>query len=186
MKNVLILVGSARNGNSLFTANFIAKVAEKSANVSHDIVQLSKYNINYCDGCLECDSTGVCHYNDDVAGLLSKIISSDGVIFISPTRWSLLSGDMKVFIDRLNPLAGKDLFKDKRSFLVAVGQTNCKDSVSISRALESLKFFSDDAGFRHYDSYAIEDCLNANDLFAKSEVLDDLETKITLYLNSLN
>lgn len=186
MKNLLILVGSARNGNSLFAANYIAKVASKTTNISHQIVQLSESSINNCDGCLECDSSGSCHYNDDMAELLNKVKSSDGIVFISPTRWSLLSGDLKVFMDRLNPLAGKDLFNDKKSFLVAVGQTNCTDSISISRALESLKFFSDDAGFQCFGSYAIENCLDANDLSSKTELLADFEGKINQYIDSLN
>lgn len=186
MKKLIILVGSAQAGNSLFAANFIAQNTNHSLTITREIVHLSKYKINYCDGCLECDSTGVCHYNDDMAQLLEKIKSSDGVVFISPTRWSLLSGDLKVFMDRLNPLAGKDLFANKKAFLVAVGQTNTSESTSILRALESLKYFSDDAGFQYFGSYAIENCLDANDLSMKPELLSDFETKVIQYLDYLD
>lgn len=181
MKNVLIIVGSARNGNSLFAAKQIEKQVSEMESIDSEIVQLSKYQINYCDGCLECDNTSKCHYDDDVEKLLEKVKKADGIVFVSPTRWSLLSGDMKVFMDRFNPLAGKNIFDNKKSFLIAVGQTNCAESVSINKAIESLKFFSDDAGFQFVDSFAFENCLNPNDL-SKSTSFDEFNNKIKDYL----
>lgn len=185
MKKVLVVVGSARQGNSLFAANQIERIISKNGKVNCEMLQLSKNKIEYCDGCLHCDTTGICHKKDDMASILEKLKRADGVVFISPTRWSLLSGDLKVFIDRLNPTAGKGFYSNKKSFLIAVGQTNCNDSVSIARALESLKFFSDDAGFTLADSHVFENCLNQTDLSTKAATLKLFEEKIIKYIINL-
>lgn len=182
MKNVLILVGSARNGNSLFAAKQIENQINEMELISGEVVQLSNYNINYCNGCLECDNTSKCHYDDDMEDLIVKVKNADGIVFISPTRWSLLSGDMKVFMDRLNPLAGKDILDNKKSFLIAIGQTNSEENDSISKAIESLRFFSDDAGFEFVDSFAFENCLDSSDLSEAINLIDEFKLKINNYL----
>ena len=170
MKKTLIIVGSARKGNSLYVGEYTRQfLLKKGEDV--ELIQLSDYTINYCDGCLECDSTGVCHKKDDVALLLGKVKEAANVIFITPTRWSLLAGDMKVFMDRWNPLAGRNIFDNKRSFLVAIGQTKLKDSSSIQSALTSLKFFSDD-----------EDCLNSTDVKEKNSDLISYSKKLEKFI----
>jgi len=185
MKKVIIIIGSARKGNSLQIGSFTKKSIDTLGSAEIESIRLADYKIDYCDGCLSCDSTGACHKNDDVSGLLEKVKAADGVVFISPTRWSLLSGDMKVFMDRWNPLAGKGIFDNKKSFVVAVGQTNKKESVSIGRAIESLKFFSDDAGFEFGGAFAFENCLNENDVSNQLETFTEYLTLVCKFVNSL-
>ena len=177
MKKVLIIIGSARRGSSLHIGEF-AKESLSRANVETEAVQLSNFKIDYCDGCLSCDETGFCHKTDDVAALLDRVKAADGVIFITPTRWSLLSGDIKVFMDRCNPLAGKDIFDSKKSLLVAVGQTNQSESVSIGRALAALRFFSDDAGFQCCGEFAFEECLTSSDILSKANDFSEFGKQI--------
>lgn len=184
MKKTLIIVGSARKGNSLFIGEY-AKEYLSRMGILIDIIQLSEYNIEYCDGCLRCDETGICHREDDVSFLIEKVKDVDGVIFVSPTRWSLLSGDMKVFMDRWNPLAGRGVFDDKKSLIITVGQTNRKDSESIGRALASLKFFSDDAGFQFCGEFAFEECLDSNDIKDKKNQIMEFTKLLEKYGKSL-
>lgn len=184
MKNVLIVVGSARNGSSIHIGE-TAKYALVEAKCNAEIIQLSNYKINYCDGCLSCDTMGLCHHNDDMGRLLDKVKSANGVIFISPTRWSLLSGDMKVFMDRWNPLAGKNLFDSKYSYIVAVGQTNLNESESIKKALTSLRYFSDDAGFKLVGEYIFENCYDSGDIEGQKTQLQDFSDKIKAFANSM-
>ena len=184
MKNVLIVVGSARNGSSRHIGE-TAKRALMETKCNAEFIQLSDYKINYCDGCLSCDTTGACHHNDDMAGLLDKVKSANGVIFISPTRWSLLSGDMKVFMDRWNPLAGKNLFDNKYSYIVAVGQTNTNESESIEKALTSLRYFSEDAGFKLVGEYVFENCYGSDDIKNQSAQLQEFSNKIKAFANAI-
>ena len=185
MKNLLVICGSARNGNSKYIAESIVGWTSAINHLNVDCVKLSDYRINYCDGCLYCDTTGSCHQTDDMALLLDKIKLSDGVIIISPTRWSLLSGDLKVFFDRWNPLAGKNLFDGKKCFNICVGQTDVQSSVSITRALESLHFFVEDTGFTFEGQFAFENCYGSDDAKEKNETIAALKEKIDEFLNRL-
>lgn len=184
MKKTLIIVGSARKGSSLFIGEYAKEYLTRKRMLA-ETVQLSDYKIDYCDGCLSCDETGTCHKEDDVTYLIEKVKEADGVIFVSPTRWSLLSGDMKVFMDRWNPLAGRGVFDDKKSFIVTVGQTNRKDSESIGRALTSLKFFSDDAGFQFCGEFAFEECLGSKDIKDKKSQITEFTKALEKYVNAL-
>lgn len=184
MKNVLIVVGSARTGSSIHIGE-TAKSALAEAKCNVELIKLSDYKINYCDGCLSCDTTGICHHNDDMGGLLEKVKSANGVIFISPTRWSLLSGDMKVFMDRWNPLAGKNFFDNKYSYIVAVGQTNTNESESIEKALTSLRYFSDDAGFNLVGEYIFENCYGPCDIKKQGPQLREFSDKIKAFVDAI-
>ena len=169
MKKTLIIIGSARKGSSFGIGEYAEDYLSQMG-IIVEKVQLSNYKIEYCDGCLTCDETGLCHKKDDVEKLLEKVKAADGIIFISPTRWSLLSGDMKVFMDRWNPLAGRGVFDGKKSLVVSVGQTKIEESESIGRSLESLKFFSEDAGFDFVGEFAFEECLGVDDIKDKKSL----------------
>lgn len=184
MKKVLVIIGSARMGSSMHIGEFSKKNLSKNG-ISAETIRLADYQIDYCDGCLTCDETGVCHKKDDVAHLLEKVKAADGVIFVSPTRWSLLSGDMKVFMDRWNPLAGKGIFDGKKSLVVAVGQTNRQESVSIGKALESLKFFSDDAGFQFFDEFSFDECLDNTDILNKTNEFSEFSRLLGEFVKAL-
>ena len=105
------------------------------------------------------------------------------MIILSPTRWSLLSGDLKVFFDRWNPLAGKNIFDGKKCFNICVGQTEVDSSVSIMRALDSLRFFAEDAGFTVEGQFAFENCYGPDDAKEKNETLLELKKKVVEFLN---
>ncbi|MCL2721315.1 MAG: flavodoxin family protein [Treponema sp.] len=185
MKKVIVIVGSARKGNSLQIGSFTKETIDVLGSAETEMICLADYKIDYCDGCLSCDSTGVCHKDDNVSGLLEKVKIADGVVFVSPTRWSLLSGDVKVFMDRWNPLAGKGIFSNKKSLVVTVGQTNKEESVSTGKAIESLKFFSDDAGFEFKGAFTFENCLNANDVSSQTEAFNEYKKLICQFAKSL-
>lgn len=185
MKKLLIIIGSARNGNSEFISSSIVNLAHKYNNLDVKSLKLSNYKINYCDGCLTCDVTGKCHQQDDMAMILDDVKSSDAIIIISPTRWSLLSGDLKVMFDRWNPLAGKNLFVNKKCFNICVGQTDIASSVSITRALESLRFFVEDAGFVFEGQFAFENCYNSNDASQKTGTINELNVQIMDFLDKI-
>lgn len=183
MKKLLIISGSARNGNSKYIAKSVADWADDFGRFDVNRINLSDYNINYCDGCLYCDTTGNCHQSDDMQSLLDQIRVADGVVIISPTRWSLLSGDLKVFFDRWNPLAGKNIFDNKKCFNICVGQTEVNSSVSIMRALDSLRFFTEDAGFAFEGQFAFENCYGPDDAKDNSKILGELRVKVFDFLN---
>lgn len=165
----LIIVGSARKGNSLFLANTIAALDKKG---DSEIVRLSNYRINYCTGCLECDETHKCIINDDMDILLAKVIEADVIIMISPTRYSLLSGDCKVFIDRLNPTAVSGDIEGKKFIAITVGQSEMEPlKCSIDIALQSFVDFAENANLEIIGKYAIYSCYDADSAEKQAGIL---------------
>ena len=103
MKNVVVISSSLRNGsNSEILAREFAKGASIKNNVEY--ISLKDINLKFCLGCLSCQRTGKCVINDDVKEYLEKISSADILVFATPIYYYSMSGQLKTFLDRLNPL----------------------------------------------------------------------------------
>ena len=151
---IVAIIGSTRNGNSFSMVQSI-KDTIVAAGVELEIVHLRDVSIGFCDGCLSCDETGRCHLDDDMNQIMEKVKNTDGLVLASPARWSLLSGQMKVFMDRLNPLASIEALANKKAIIFAVGQTKKEEDNSISIAAESMESFCDNAGIEVQTAYRI-------------------------------
>ena len=161
---VMAIVGSSRRGN---TYSMVEAASHALPNCDVEFIHLKDFNIHICDGCLTCDESGLCHINDDMNKIIERVKEVDGFIFGTPTRWSLLSGELKVFFDRLNPLAVPELLKGKKAVIFATGQTHGNDAVSIKLAADSIKYFCENAEIDVIDVVLAEDCLDADDLISK-------------------
>ncbi len=103
-----------------------------------ELVLLREKRIEFCNGCLSCNSTGECVIRDDMQIIYPELESADLIIFGSPNYFSNVSGTMKVFIDRLLPLYYKNKLKDKKAIAVVIGGTNKPGTIEKSiRAMES-------------------------------------------------
>lgn len=171
MKKIIILVGSARNGNSLYLAERISR------QYPAEVIKIASYKIENCTGCLDCDETKTCVFKDDMESLIQKVVDSDLVIAITPTRWGLLSGELKVFIDRLNPIATTEELVGKSFIGVSIGQSELGDS-SIPHAVDSLAFFAESAGMNLLGSFPIYECLSGDDLSGKEDLVNQAVSKI--------
>lgn len=165
---IIIVAASARKGSSMYVAEQLKKllVFEKV-----DVAKLSDYKIEYCTGCLECDETHKCNIDDEMTGLLEVVKAADILVFITPARYSLLSGDAKVFIDRLNPTAVSGEIENKKFIAVAVGQTQKgEEPDSINLAVKSLVNFADNAGMTVLGEYSIYGCYDKDDIKQNEDV----------------
>jgi len=165
---IIIVVASARKGSSMYVAKQLKEllVFEKV-----DVAQLSDYKIEYCTGCLECDETHKCNIDDGMTELLEVVKAADILVFITPARYSLLSGDAKVFIDRLNPTAVSGEIEGKKFIAVAVGQTQKgEEPDSINLAVKSLINFADNAGMTVLGKYSIYGCYDKDDIKQNEDV----------------
>lgn len=120
MKKLFIYVGS-RSGDKSTTLKFINGVVNKTVeslgneNIDIDIYIPPYCKINNCLGCACCFYNGMCPQdkNDDMEIVKLKLLEADFIIFASPVYLHNVSGDMKVFIDRISywthllKLAGK-------------------------------------------------------------------------------
>jgi len=162
MKKVVIVSGSKRKGNTLGIANIYVSEFQNRGYTTK-LIDLSSEDLDYCDGCLSCDETQVCKINDNFAATIGELRTADILILGTPARWRLLSGELKSFIDRLNPYAAVEGYADINVFVYAVGQSGEEEGTSILNAIDSVCAFAEDAGMNvlgtqaFYGLYGFED-----------------------------
>lgn len=112
-KKVLIISTSLRGGSN---SEILAKECEKGAkDAGHDVeyISLKGKDIKFCIGCLACHSRGNCVLDDDVAQIMAKVKEAEAIVYATPIYYYEMSGQMKVLLDRLNPLYTADYaFRD--------------------------------------------------------------------------
>lgn len=180
----LIVVASARKGSSKYVAE---KIKELLTDEKVKVVQLSDYKIEYCTGCLECDETHKCNIEDGMTQLLEEVKATDILVFITPARYSLLSGDGKVFIDRLNPTAVSGDIEEKKFIAIAIGQTQKgEEPDSVVLAVKSLVNFADNAGMNTLGEYSIYGCYCRDDIKQNEDVGRMCEEIVSTIKNAKN
>lgn len=117
-QKVLVLSASPRKGGNsdLLCDQFIAGALE-AGNLAEKIIVQEK-NINFCRGCLTCQSNGgECVQNDDMAKILDTIIQADVLVMATPVYFYNMDAQMKVLIDRTCPRYTE--ISNKKVYLIA-------------------------------------------------------------------
>lgn len=129
MKKILIVNSTFRKGgNSELLANQFAKGAEEFGN-SVRFVHLRELKPQFCIGCLSCLNTGKCVLGDGVNDLLPAVRDADVLVFATPVYYYSMSGQLKTFLDRLNPLYGGDN-KFKEVYLLTSAAENDRSAMN--------------------------------------------------------
>lgn len=108
MKQVLVISTSLRgNSNSDTLAEAFIQGAEAAG---HQVkkISLKGKDLHFCQGCLSCQRTGHCIIHDDMESILESMKQADVIVFATPIYYYEMSGQMKVLLDRANPLYGGD------------------------------------------------------------------------------
>lgn len=106
-KKVFIVSSTPRNnGNSDILADEFARGATEAGH-SVEKVNIREIDLKYCIGCLACQKTGKCVLNDAMNALYERVQNSDVLVFATPIYYYGMSGQLKTFLDRLNPLYPK-------------------------------------------------------------------------------
>ena len=128
MKNIVIVSSTLRkNGNSeLLAAEFKKGAEEKGHSVTEIFVR--ELDMKFCKGCLACQKTGKCVIKDDIAPLIDTVRSADVLVFASPVYYYSVSGQLKTFLDRMNPIytLGHDF---KEVYLISSAAENEESAV---------------------------------------------------------
>ncbi len=173
---MIIIVGSRHDGNSLKLANKVKEALDKERLYSEIIVP-GNQKIHICTGCMDCDKDGICDFTDDMESNINKIKKDNIIMFITPTRWNLLSGDLKIFIDRLNPMYTRKELKDKKMISVSIGSKD-ESLYSVDASLTSLNSFAESAGMKVILEEKFYNCLKDSDILSQ-------EDKINKFINSV-
>ena len=81
-------------------AGFVLEGAAE-AGAETEMIDLADYHVTPCTACEACSLNGICVNDDDVPPLLVRMKEADGIVFGSPVYIDNISGQMKVFFDRL-------------------------------------------------------------------------------------
>ena len=87
MKNILLISGSNRKGNTQSILEIIDKNRQNT-----QMLLLKDKNIEYCKGCLACHKMIDCVIKDDMKEIIEKMIASDLIIFGVPNYFDNVSG----------------------------------------------------------------------------------------------
>ena len=103
-KRILVLSTSPRiGGNSETLADVFIKGAEEAGHETNKIFLYDK-KIEFCKGCLGCQTTGKCILRDDAERIIAQMKAMDVLVFATPIYFYEMSGQMKTLLDRTNPL----------------------------------------------------------------------------------
>ena len=105
MKKVVVISSTPRKGgNSEVLAQQFAAGARDAG---HDVtyVNVRDLNLKFCIGCMVCQKThSDCVLSDGMKDLYAKIQHADVLAFATPVYYYSVCGQLKTFLDRLNPL----------------------------------------------------------------------------------
>ena len=177
-RKVLFISSSLRKPSN---SEKLAREVEKGVianNYDTEFITLKDKDIRFCRGCLACQKTQKCVIDDDATVIVEKVREADVLVFATPIYYYEISGSLKTFLDRCNPLYPGE-YRFREVFLVSTSE---EDSLTVNaRAIEALKgwvecfplarfagaFSGGGAGTNDLDSEDWKDLLNDAFLFGK-------------------
>lgn len=108
-KSVFIVSSTPRKGGN---SDILAEAFAKGAlDAGHRVekANVKDMDLRFCTGCLACqrENAAGCVLKDGMNGLYGRVSSSDVLVFATPIYYYEMSGQLKTFLDRLNPLFPK-------------------------------------------------------------------------------
>jgi multimeric flavodoxin WrbA len=85
-------------GNSAHALRYALQVIEEQG-IETEYIALADKSVRPCNGCFACRN-GPCVFDDDMTEICAAIERCDGLILSSPVYMGLISGQMKVMMDR--------------------------------------------------------------------------------------
>jgi len=107
--NILGISGSPNeNGNTAYALKYALDILEKDG-FNTQYISLAGRDIHPCIGCWKCIKSGKCIFDDDMDEIIKGLEWCHGLILGSPVYFGLITGQMKVMMDRCVPVrtAGK-------------------------------------------------------------------------------
>ena len=127
---ILAINGSPRTIRSTTRrlAQFVLDGAAE-AGAETEMIDLCDLRVTPCTACEGCSFNGICVFDDDVPLLVERMKDADGIVFASPVYIDNVSGQMKVFFDRLADAIHYQVLAGKYGCSVATTHTSGGDEV---------------------------------------------------------
>lgn len=101
----------------------------KDAGAEVEIIELADMQITPCTACESCSLDGRCVFADDFPAAYDRMQDADGLVFASPVYVDNVSGQMKVFIDRLADAMHYQNFSGRYGCSIATTEISGGDAV---------------------------------------------------------
>lgn len=177
MKNVLIISSSPRiDGNSDTLCKEFMKGALDSKN-NVELINLATKNIKYCIGCYACQKLGHCFQNDDMNEISAKMLKADVIVFATPVYFYSMSGQLKVFIDRLTPI-----YEKVKADIYIIATAWDADTKNLESTAEAIRGLTRDCFIECEE----KGCLLVGDVSKKGEIKNKKEALIKAYIMGKN
>ena len=127
---ILAIHGSPRTIRSTtrILTNFVLEGAAE-AGAETEMIDLCDFRVSPCTACEGCSFNGICVYEDDVPAIVARMKEADGIIFASPVYIDNVSGQMKLFFDRLADSIHYQVLAGKYGCSIATTHTSGGDEV---------------------------------------------------------
>jgi multimeric flavodoxin WrbA len=104
MRRVIGFSGSPRQGANTdrLVRRVLAGAAEAGAGTA--FFRVADLDVKGCVSCFHCFAHGTCSLRDGMGALLQEIHAADAVVLGSPVYMGQMTGQLKLFFDRLLPL----------------------------------------------------------------------------------
>jgi len=152
MSEILGICGSARKKGNTAT---LLREALTAMGMESELIFLSDLTIGVCTGCLSCvKNKGVCIKDDDMKGLLEKMVEARAIVLGSPNYYYDVSGLMKNMIDRsisssylgIGEFTGMEWHGWRPFFDKVGGVIICQAAFGAEKAIETFKCFGEYSG----------------------------------------
>lgn len=178
MYKLFAFVGSPRGINShsyKITKELFNKIQSYfSDEIEFDIFTSDRLNINKCKGCTNCFFVeGKCvQFIDDMNMLEKKMLESNLIIFASPVYLHNVTGDMKVFLDRISYWSHIFRLVGKYGISITSSSSNGNNIVDYHLKTTMEYFGISHLGSINYSQSFFEDGIISSLAFKVSEVLN--------------
>jgi multimeric flavodoxin WrbA len=157
--NVLGISGSLNaDGNTAFAVRRALEIIRQEG-IETQYISLAGKDIHPCDGCWSCAAESRCQYQDDMEEIITALRWCHGLILGSPVHFGMVSGSLKVMMDRcvlLRPSYGHEMeMTGKVGGGIACGefrnggQETTLQNIHLFLLQQNMRVVSDGPGFSH-------------------------------------
>ena len=167
---ILMLTGSAhRHGTSAALADAFIKGAEEAG---HEVYRFDAAfkKVHPCIACEKCHTgNDGCVFKDDMEEVIPRLLTADGVVFVSPIYYYNVSAQLKAVIDRFHA-KGDEIHGPKKAAMLLTMEDDTPESAE--GALASFKGMTGYLGWKNVGTVAALACPNPEAL-QKTNYLTD-------------
>ncbi len=172
---VIGINGSPRKGNSFQLLEEFLKGANDKGFETR-LIDACKVNISPCQECGYCSKEGLCRIDDDMTEIRNLLENAKYVAVCSPVFFFGISAQLKILIDRCQPLWVKKYIlkncakkNDRKGFFFSTGGFH--KEITFKGGELTIKAFFDSLNIDYADKIFVPSMEYKNDIFKREDCL---------------